>query len=348
MDDYQSADQMQAMPKVFGNIEQPADAQIGKFVVFGAANAGKSTLVNRLTGEDVSIVSPRPQTTRTRILAAATEGSRQMVFLDTPGVVSRQGLRRVERNVVTSPWLTLGEADLIIILLDAYKLTQKTEEVEKYIFRNLGHRTDVPAVLVINKIDLVEDHEALAAKIADYKQAYSNIIEGPIYISALGNVNVDELKVFLQSKVRPGNWEVPAGVSSDMSTLMRVEELIRAQWFARLTGYLPYVVRQKNVVWKYAEVPKEQGMLQDGPGHAAEPRAAEQDADCNSGMQKVLYIEQQLIVPSEGVAKILLGTGGQKIKDIGRDARLSIARALGHPVRLHLQVTVEKDTTHRK
>ncbi|KAJ2797362.1 hypothetical protein H4S07_005966, partial [Coemansia furcata] len=106
VDDHQPAGPEVRMPKVFGTIEQPVDAEVAKFVVIGAANSGKSTLVNRLTGAHVSVVSERPQTTRSRIMAAATVGSRQLVFLDTPGIVNRNALRRVSRTVVTSPWLT--------------------------------------------------------------------------------------------------------------------------------------------------------------------------------------------------------------------------------------------------
>ncbi|KAJ2867471.1 hypothetical protein FB639_004938, partial [Coemansia asiatica] len=253
--DYRPADPILSMPRVFGDIEQPPNAEIGKFVIFGAANAGKSTLVNRLIDANVSIVSARPQTTRTRIMAATTVENKQLLFLDTPGVVSRQGLRRVSRSVVTAPWLTLPEADFAVILLDAFKLTQKTDEVEQYLFRNLRSSSSVPAILVVNKIDLVEDQEKLAEKVQHYMAEYPHIVEGPLFISALGNTNVDSLKSILLSKTRPGKWEVPATVNSDMSSMMRVEELIRAEWFSRLKGHLPYVVRQKNVGWEYVDTP---------------------------------------------------------------------------------------------
>ncbi|KAJ1815033.1 hypothetical protein LPJ56_004683 [Coemansia sp. RSA 2599] len=342
--DYGPADPILSMPKVFSNIEQPADAEVGKFVIFGAANAGKSTLVNRLTGANVSIVSARPQTTRTRILAAATIGSKQLLFLDTPGVVSRQGLKRVSRSVVTAPWLTLPEADFAIILLDAYKLTQKTDEVEQYLFRQLKSSSKVPAILVINKIDLVEDQQKLTEKVEHYLAEYPHIVEGPLFISALGNTNVDSLRDALLSRTRPGKWEMPASANSDMSSTMRVEELIRAEWFSRLRGHLPYVVRQKNVSWEQVDTP----MKQTTTVMSAASGTAENIENIVVKTVRTLVIRQQLIVPSGRIAKILLGTDGQNIKDISRDASNNIADALGIPTRLHLQVVVEEDTTHRK
>ncbi|KAJ2441253.1 hypothetical protein GGF42_007355, partial [Coemansia sp. RSA 2424] len=256
VDDHQPAGPAMSMPKVFGEIEQPVDAEVAKFVVIGAANSGKSTLVNRLTGAQVSIVSERPQTTRARIMAAATVGHRQLVFLDTPGIVNRNALRRVSRGVVTSPWLTLAEADVVILMLDAYKLTEKTDAVERYLFAQLEKHSTIPAILVINKIDRVENQEKLAEKVREYAAKYPHIVDGPLFISALGNTNVDELKSLLLSKTRPGKWVVPAHVSNDMSDLLRVEELIRAEWFSRLTGYLPYVVQQRNVGWEEVSVPR--------------------------------------------------------------------------------------------
>ncbi|KAJ2889705.1 hypothetical protein GGI21_006463, partial [Coemansia aciculifera] len=217
------------MPKVFGEIEQPENAEVAKFVVIGAANSGKSTLVNRLTGAQVSIVSERPQTTRARIMAATTVGHKQLVFLDTPGIVNRNALRRVSRGVVTSPWLTLAEADVVILMLDAFKLTEKSDVVERYLFAQLEKNSTTPAILVINKLDLVQNQDKLAEKIREYAAKYPYVVEGPLFISALGNTNVDELKSLLLARTKPGKWVVPAHVSNDMSDLLRVEELIRAE-----------------------------------------------------------------------------------------------------------------------
>ncbi|ORX68539.1 P-loop containing nucleoside triphosphate hydrolase protein [Linderina pennispora] len=328
-----AADPMVAMPKVFGKIEQPVDAEVGKFVIIGAANAGKSTLINRLTNSRVSIVSARPQTTRTRIMASTTVDNRQLLFLDTPGVVSRQALRRVSRSVVTSPWTTIAEADYLIVLLDAFKLTEKTDAVEKYLFAQLGTNSKTPAILVVNKIDLVQDNDKLGEKVREYMAQYSHFVAGPVFISALGDTNVEELKQILLASTKAGDWLVPADVSSDMSDLMRVEELIRAEWFARLEGHLPYVVKQRNVGWEEVPIP---------PKYVAgegEPAAVE---------RKALVISQELVVSSKGEAKILTGAGGSVILGISRSANVNISKALGRPVRLHLQVIVEEDTRRRK
>ncbi|KAI8325508.1 P-loop containing nucleoside triphosphate hydrolase protein [Martensiomyces pterosporus] len=335
------------MPKVFGEVEQPADAEIGKFAIIGAANAGKSTLINSLTGARVSIVSSRPQTTRTRIMASTTENNKQLLFLDTPGVVSRQALRRVSRSVVTSPWLTLAEADYLIILLDAYKLTEKTDEVEKYLFAQLKENVKTPAILVINKIDMVSDNEKLGLKVKEYMAKYENIAAGPIFISALGHTNVEELRDILLASTKPGKWEMPADVKCDMSDLMRVEELIRAEWFAQLEGHLPYVVRQRNVGWEEVPIPARRPRVPS----SAETKATdgpENAPDAPDAQRTALVISQELVVSSSGEAKILTGAKGSVIRDIGRAANINISKALGRPVRLHLQVIVEEDTRRRK
>ncbi|KAJ1821660.1 hypothetical protein LPJ60_002478 [Coemansia sp. RSA 2675] len=347
VEDHQPAGPEVWMPKVFGTIEQPTDAEVAKFVIIGAANSGKSTLVNRLTGAQVSVVSERPQTTRMRIMAAATVGSKQLVFLDTPGIVSRNALRRVSRTVVTSPWLTLAEADFAILMLDAYKLTQKSDAVERYLFAQLAKNSSIPAILVVNKIDLVVDQEKLAEKIKEYMAKYPHIVDGPLFLSALGNTNVDELKTLMLTKTKPGNWAVPADVSNDMSDMLRVEELIRVQWFTQLTGYLPYVVRQRNVGWEEASVPlPPMTVYTDATGEDGSTAVLQSHVQTRSA--KELIIKQELIVTSAGEAKILLGKSGAKIKDIGRDAANNIAKALGIPTRLHLQVLVEPDSRSRK
>ncbi|KAJ1667587.1 hypothetical protein IW140_002167 [Coemansia sp. RSA 1813] len=341
--EHRTADASVWMPKVYKDFEQPMDAELAKVVIFGTANAGKSTILNGLTGVDVSIVSSRPQTTRTRIVACATEGHKQLVFLDTPGVVSKQALRRVARSVVTTPWQTLVEADLLVLLLDAFKVTKKTAEVEKFMFAQLAKNCSVPAVLVVNKVDLIDkDCTKLADKVNEYMKEYPHIVDGPVYMSALDNV--DELKALLLEKTKPANWMFPRNVATDMSDMMRVEECIRAEWFGRMRGHLPYIVKQRNVGWETMQVPVEQREYVVDES-SADRRLVERTS---SFMRKELAIDQELVVTSGSVAKILLGTQGEMIKDIRHAASVKISKALGIPVRLHLQVVVEKDTRSQK
>ncbi|KAJ2400844.1 hypothetical protein GGI23_001775 [Coemansia sp. RSA 2559] len=343
--EHKPADASAWMPKVYKDFEQPADAELCKVVIFGTANAGKSTILNRLTGADVSIVSARPQTTRTRIAACATEGHKQLVFLDTPGVVSKQALRRVSRTVVTTPWQTLVEADIIVLLIDAFKLTEKTDEVEKFLFAQLAKSCSVPAVLVVNKIDLIEDRAKLVDKVNEYAKVYPHIVAGPLFVSALGNVNVDELKRLLLARTRPAKWMFPRHVSTDMSDMTRVEECIRAEWFALMHGHLPYAVKQRNVGWEVVKAPVEHREYVTTKSAAGEQIFVE---NATTRMRKELVIDQELVVPSGSIAKILLGTQGEAIKEIRRAALANITKALGIPVRLHLQVVVEKDTRSQK
>ncbi|KAJ2557983.1 hypothetical protein EV175_001025 [Coemansia sp. RSA 1933] len=333
------------LPKVYKDFEQPQDPELCKAVIFGTANAGKSTLLNRLTGVDVSIVSSRPQTTRTRIAASTTEGNKQLVFLDTPGVVSKKALRRVARTVVTTSWQTLTEADVIVLVIDAYKLTEKTDEVEKFIFGQLAKNCSVPAILIVNKADLAEDREKLAAKVDSYAKEYPHIVAGPLYVSALNGSNVDELKALLFERTRPANWMFPRNIATDMSDMMRVEECIRAEWFALMTGHLPYTVRQRNVGWEVVNAPVEQREYYSEQAAEGGSRLVERAI---TSKRKVLAIDQELVVTTGSVAKILLGTNGNAVKKMSGSAASKISLALGIPVRLHLQVVVEKDTRKHK
>ncbi|KAJ2651614.1 hypothetical protein IWW40_001514 [Coemansia sp. RSA 1250] len=370
--EYWPADPVLSMPKVFGTFEQPPDAQIAKIVMIGAANAGKSTLVNRLTGAEVSIVSRQPQTTRTRIMASSTVGNKQLIFLDTPGIVSRAGIRRIARGTVTAPWLTLSEASCVLLLLDAYKITEKTTYVEDGIFDSLSRLPPKPALMVINKMDLITDRTKVERAVAEYRARYSGIISDPIYISAIDNVGVEAVKAQLLEQTRPGDWEVPANVTNDMSDLMRVEELIRAEWFERMSSYLPYVIKQRNVGWEETSVMYNRHVKIDEeyPSHvvydekqdsllaACEHSAKKQTTILRNQkdiglqqppqMRRVLVIHQQLLVQSGGQAKILIGENGKLIKEISRVAAGKISKALNRHVRLHLRVMVEKDTRTSK
>ncbi|KAJ2799731.1 hypothetical protein H4R21_003447 [Coemansia helicoidea] len=319
------ADPILAMPKSFGAFEQPGDAQVARVVLLGTANVGKSTLVNQLVGSSVTIVSPRPQTTRSRIMAVATTGNKQLVFLDTPGVVSRQALRRVSRSVVTAPWATLPEADCAVLLLDGYRIASKTCEAEDYLFRHLAHIGDAvpPLLLAVNKIDLVEDRARVLDKAREYQARCAAIVDEPLLISARDNIGVDDLRARLLARTRPGRWALPADATSDMSDLTRVEELIRAEWFARLSGFRPYMVRQRNVGW-------------------------EETTRGTAGPQAALVVKQELVVSSDDEAVALVGTDGNIVRDMAQSASRAIAAALGRPARVHLQVVVEKSTRRRK
>ncbi|KAJ2518823.1 hypothetical protein GGI11_002313 [Coemansia sp. RSA 2049] len=348
------ADSSAWMPRVFKDFYQPEDAEVARIVILGAANAGKSTLINRLTGVDVSIVSARPQTTRTRIMTSSTAVNKQLVFLDTPGVVSKQALHRVSRSVVTTPWQALTEADVVVLFLDAFKLTAKTDEVEKYMFAQLARVSKLPAILVVNKIDLVKDRELLKEKIQEYVKLYPHIAAGPLFMSALGGVNVEELRELLLSRTQPGKWVFPHNVATDMSPMMQVEELVRAEWFELLTGHLPYIVKQRNTGWEHVSVPREQRE------YTYRHTADTEGADSGGKMKRTvvertstvthteLAVCQEIVVPSASVAKILVGTGGEAIIRMTRSATSNISKALNMPVRLSLQVVVEKDTRRQK
>ncbi|KAJ2162682.1 hypothetical protein GGF46_000407 [Coemansia sp. RSA 552] len=326
-----SAQESLGLPRVFPKIEQPADAEVARFVLIGTANAGKSTLVNQLVEEDVSIVSPNPHTTRTRVSGGLTRGNKQLVLIDTPGVVSRAAINRVARGVVKSPWLALAGADCIVFLLDGSRLCRKSTVTEEYLFDHICKVTKVPALLVVNKIDVVDEMDRVLGRIRGFMEQYGNVIGEPIFISALGNVGVDTLRAAMMERTKPGMWEFPANVKTDMSDLRRVEELIRSEWYSRLEGYMPYVVRQRNAGWK------------EGEPEAGDALSRLTQAELGgAGPRRSLQISQELIVSSANEAKILLGAKGERIREMASSASRRISRALDRSVRVHLQVVIDK------
>ncbi|ORX94902.1 GTP-binding protein Era [Basidiobolus meristosporus CBS 931.73] len=297
------------LPKVYESIEQPANPRLLRVAVVGAANAGKSTIVNHLVGEEVSIVSARPQTTRERILGVLSEEDTQIVFLDTPGVIPNKNRLRLVREIVSSPWHTINEADHLLVLIDGPEAIKRFSVAETYLFERLKELS-VPATLVLNKMDLVEDKDMISLLTDHYQKQYGHFLR-VIYTSALYNVGVPDVKEWLMSLAKPNNWLYARDQKGDMSDLKRVEELIRAEFFSRLHSYLPYTIRQENVGW--TNIP--------------------------SG---ALRIDQNIFVDKPSQEKIIVGAQGKIIKEVTTAATARIARILRRPIHLYLRVRTKK------
>ena len=275
----------------------------GFVALIGAPNAGKSTLVNALTGTKVSIVTHKVQTTRALIRGIFVEGDAQIVLVDTPGIFSPK--RHLERAMVKTAWRGASDADRIAVIIDAKGGI--TEEVADILDR--AGRIAQPRDLVLNKIDLVPRERLLElAQSANEKCAF----EQTFMVSATNGSGLDDLKRGLASRMPSGPWFYPADQVSDLPLRALAAEITREKLILRLHEELPYRSTVETRQWKN---------LRDGS----------------------VRIEQTIYVERESQRKIVLGEKGRTIKAIGAAARTDIAEAAETPVHLFLFVKVREN-----
>lgn len=281
------------------------DTTCGFIAVLGAPNAGKSTLVNRLVGAKVSIVSPKVQTTRTRVTGIAIEGRAQLVFIDTPGIF-RGPRRRLDRAMIDAAWRGARDADIVLLVVDASRT--KIDEDTQRIVAELKN-TSRKAVLALNKIDLVRK-ETLLDKAGQLNA--TGIVSDIFMISASAGDGVDDLKRHLAERMPPGPWHFPEDQLSDMPQRLLAAEITREQIFLRLHQELPYAVAVETESW-------------------------EEFKDGSAKVSQVIYVERDSQRP------IVLGKGGQTIKAIGAEARKQLEDIVGRRVHLMLRVKQRGD-----
>lgn len=281
-----------------------ATQRAGFVAVIGAPNVGKSTLVNRLTGTKVSIVSPKIQTTRTRVLGIRAVGDSQIAFVDTPGLFRPR--RRLDRAMIAAAWSGAGEADVLVLLVDA-AAADKDDNTEAIVARlkELG-RNDV--ILALNKIDIADKPKLLA--LADrYNRA--GIFSDVFMISAETGDGIEDLLAALAARVPEGPWLFPEDQVSDMPERMLAAEIVREQLYLQLHQELPYRATVETDLWQERE---------DGS----------------------VRIEQTIYVERESQRSIVLGKGGARIKSIGQAARGELEKILERRVHLFLFVKVRE------
>ena len=205
-----------------------ASTKAGFVAVIGAPNAGKSTLVNALVGQKVAIVSPKAQTTRSRLMGIAIQDGAQILLVDTPGIFAPR--RRLDRAMVAAAWTGAQDADLILLVIDA------SERVRDEIVRGLEKRGQ-PLFLALNKIDLVKKPELLALS-ADLTARLNP--EKIFMISATQGDGVSDLKQALAEAMPDGPWLYPEDEVSDATDRMIAAELTREQVVNQLHQELPY------------------------------------------------------------------------------------------------------------
>ena len=272
----------------------------GFVALIGAPNVGKSTLVNRLVGTKVSIVTHKVQTTRALIRGIITHNNTQIVLVDTPGIFTPK--RRLDRAMVTTAWSGAKDADMVLVLVDAAKgLDEETEEV----FASLS-KVKQEKILVINKVDSVPRPSLLElAKKSNEGQQFSETF----MISALKGTGCDDLLDYLAKKLPEGPWYYPEDQISDMPMRQLAAEITREKLYMRLHNELPYASTVETESW-------------------------EERPDGSVKINQIIYVER------EGQKKIVLGTKGETIKAIGQAARKELMEILEQKVHLFLFVKV--------
>jgi GTP-binding protein Era len=284
----------------------------GFVAVVGAPNAGKSTLVNGLVGSKVSIVSPKVQTTRMRVIGIAMtdipdsgEGpSRaQVVLVDTPGIF-RVAKRRLERAMVAAAWQGADDADLVALVVDAERgIGQETKAIAERL-----KDSKTPRFLVLNKIDLVA-RETLLALTAELNAIVP--FERTFMVSALKADGIGDLLTAFAQAMPPGPFLYPEDQAADLPLRLLAAEVTREQVFLQLHQELPYEAAVETEKWE------------DRP-------------DGSVRVEQIIYVQR------EGQRAIFLGKGGARIKQIGARARHELSQMLERPVHLFLHVKVSE------
>jgi len=272
----------------------------GFVAVIGAPNAGKSTLVNALVGQKVAIVSPKAQTTRARLMGIAIQDRTQILLVDTPGIFEPR--RRLDRAMVAAAWGGAGDADLILLVIDADAGLNR--EIEG-IVESLQQR-DHPLWLALNKVDLVKKPNLLALATTLNERLNPDKV---FMISASQGDGVPDLKDALSGKMPEGPWLYPEDEVSDATDRMIAAELTREQIVNQLHQELPYATAIETETWE------------DRPDGST-------------------VIHQQIFVERDSQKAIVIGKGGSRLKSIGAAAREEIAHHLGRKVHLFLHVKV--------
>ena len=276
----------------------------GFVALIGEPNAGKSTLLNKMVGAKISIVTHKVQTTRTRIRGVSIEDQSQIIFVDTPGLFKPR--RRLDRAMVAAAWSGAADSDITLLIVEAHR--GLTEGVKNIISSISETGLNGKLVLVINKIDKVEvkDLLSLSKEINE-----SHLFSETFMISAEKGNGIDDLKRWLGSNLPEGPWLYPDDQISDMPLRMIAAEITREKLTLRLHQELPYQLTVETEKWE------------ERPG-------------------KSIRIEQMIYLSRSGHKGIVLGKNGETIKAVSMASRLSIEEFLGSKVHLFLRLKVRE------
>lgn len=282
-----------------------AISKCGYVAIVGRPNVGKSTLLNALVGKKISIISPKPQTTRNQILGIKTRDTVQIVYIDTPGLhdAEKRVMNRYMNRLANAVIL---DADVIVFIIDATRWLADDELVLKKV-----SEANVPVILVINKIDKLNDKKEILPLIEKFKEKYhfAHIIP----ISAKRKENIDSLEKTLVDMMPDGPHLFPDEQITDKTERFQIGEIIREKVIRATEQELPY---STTVV---VESMKEEGRL--------------------------LEISATIWVEREGQKPIVIGKNGERLKSIGTAARKEMVKLLGKKIFLRLWVKVKSNWT---
>jgi len=281
-------------------MSEVSELKCGFVAVIGAPNAGKSTLMNRLVGAKVSIVTHKVQTTRTRIMGIATLDECQLIFIDTPGIFEPR--RRLDRAMVDAAWRGAADSDKVMLVVDAKR---GVDDDTQRIIDGL-QRTKRTALLALNKIDLLPRDQllALASQLND-----KGVFEEIFMISALKGDGCEDVMDRLTETLPLGPWMFPEDQLSDLPQRLMAAEVTREFLLLQVHQEVPYAAAVETETWEE---------FQDGS----------------------VKIDQSIYVQRDSQKAIVLGKKGARIKEIGASARLELIEIFGRKVHLFLHVKV--------
>lgn len=280
-----------------------AQTRCGFVALLGAPNAGKSTITNNFVGSKVSIVSPKAQTTRTTVKGIGIWGNSQIIFLDTPGIFKPK--RRLDRAMVASAWGGVSDADITVLVVDAKR---GFDDETKAIMQKLSEN-HIEAVLVLNKIDLVNE-EKLLKLCAELNEAYP--FKETFMISAMDGKGTDDFYQYLADNLPKSPWFYPEEQMSDLPLKLLAAEIVREKLFLYLRQELPYALTVEPELWERRE-------------------------DNSVRAEMTIYVER------DSQKQIVLGRGGAMIKKIGQSARHELEDLLEDRIHLFLFVKVREN-----
>lgn len=282
------------------------ETRCGFVALLGAPNAGKSTLLNQMVGAKVSIVTPKVQTTRFRILGIVLHEAAQIVFIDTPGIFTAK--KRLERAMVAAAWSGAGDADSVVVLIDASR--GLTDDARNIIERLKKAKRS--AVLAVNKIDLVP-RETLLPLVEKLVGIFE--FDHVFMISALTGNGVRDLIAYCAERAPAGPWLFEEDQISDMPVRTLALEITREKLFMALRQELPYALTVETDKW-------------------------EERKDGSAAIYQTIYVER------DSQKAIILGHGGRCIKSVGAAARKELEELLERRLHLFLFVKVRENWTN--
>jgi GTPase len=281
----------------------PTNPHCGYVALVGAPNAGKSTLLNLLVGTKLSIVSPKVQTTRSRVLGIALRGDAQLIFVDTPGIFAPK--RRLDRAMVAAAWAGADDADIVVLLVDA---AHGFDDDTRSIVERLA-KTQRRAVLALNKIDLLRREELLP--LAD-ELGKAMPFERVFMISSTKGDGTGDLADYLAGAVPQAPWLYLEDQLTDLPQRLLAAEITREQIYLQLHQELPYAAAVETEQW-------------------------EERDDGSVKISQVVHVQR------DGQKAIVLGKGGTQIKAIGAASRAELEKLLERRVHLFLFVRVTEN-----